>query len=249
MTLKNKKDLLWNWALIILLISLFIYLISNMNLWEQILKTIYPKESTHIYPRANLLILIKEHLFLTIASSFLAVLAGILIGIFVTRPIGSDYRQIVNDIASLAQTFPPVAVLALAVPFLGFGFAPTITALFLYSILPVIRNTISGIQSISPQYIDAAKGMGMGRIQILLKVELPLSLRVIIAGIRISIIINIGTATLGAVVGAGGLGTPIISGLIRDNPSFVLEGAIAAALLALIVDLFIAQIETSLTVY
>ncbi len=89
----------------------------------------------------------------------------------------------------------------------------------------------------------------MGRIQILLKVELPLSLRVIIAGIRISIIINIGTATLGAVVGAGGLGTPIISGLIRDNPSFVLEGAIAAALLALIVDLFIAQIETSLTVY
>ncbi len=151
-----------------------------------------------------------------------------------------------NDISSLAQTIPPIAVLALAVPFIGFGFKPTVLALFLYSILPIIRNSIAGIESVPPTLIEAATGMGMTRAQVLIKIELPISLRVIMAGIRTSVVINVGTATVGAVVGAGGLGTPIISGLVRENPAFVLEGAIAAALLAFIMDQYLAKAEQSL---
>jgi osmoprotectant transport system permease protein len=138
-----------------------------------------------------------------------------------------------------------VAILALAVPFIGFGFKPTIAALFLYSILPVVRNTISGIEAVPPSLIEAAFGMGMTRLQILFKVEIPLAMKVIMAGIRMSVVMNIGTATLGAIVGAGGLGVPIISGLVRQNPAFVLEGALTVCLLAVITDRLIAGIEES----
>ncbi len=154
--------------------------------------------------------------------------------------------EIVGDLSSLGQTIPPVAVLALAVPVLGFGFEPTVVALVLYSILPVIRNTIAGIESVSPDLLEAARGIGMTRMQILREVSLPLALPVIMAGIRISIVVNIGTATIGAVVGAGGLGSIIISGLVRENPAFVLQGAVCAALFALLVDFLLAQTEKTL---
>ena len=147
----------------------------------------------------------------------------------------------------MSQTIPPVAVLALAVPLLGFGGAPTILALFLYSVLPILRNTTSGLMAVPAEVVEAARGIGMTSFQCLFRVELPLSVRTIMAGIRISVVVNIGTATVGAVVGAGGLGTPIVAGLVRQNPSFVLEGAIAAALLAVIADQLLARIEGSLS--
>jgi osmoprotectant transport system permease protein len=152
---------------------------------------------------------------------------------------------IVTDITSFGQTFPPVAVLALAVPALGFGLKPTIVALFLYGLLPVVRNTIAGLRAVPPHLLDAAYGMGMGQWQALLRVELPLSMPVILAGVRISVIINIGTAMIGAVIGAGGLGSPIIAGLVRDNLAFIIEGALPAALLAILADQFLANIENS----
>jgi osmoprotectant transport system permease protein len=190
--------------------------------------------------------LLKEHMVLVFFSSLAATLIGVAVSIAVTRPAGRDFLNLVNDISSLAKTIPPVAVLALAVPFIGFGFKPTVLALFLYSILPVIRNSIAGLESVSGGLLEAARGMGMTRAQVLLKVELPLALRVIMAGVRTSVVINVGTATVGAVVGAGGLGTPIISGLVRENPAFVLEGAIAAALLAFLLDQYLARAEQSL---
>jgi osmoprotectant transport system permease protein len=129
-----------------------------------------------------------------------------------------------------------VAVLALAVPAFGFGFQPTVVALFIYSILPVLNNTISGMEGIPRELTDASRGIGMTKLQILFLSELPLAARVIAAGVRTSVIINIGTATVGAVVGAGGLGVIIIGGLVRDNVAFVFSGAMTAALFALIVD-------------
>ncbi|HCG99158.1 MAG TPA: ABC transporter [Actinobacteria bacterium] len=218
-----------------------------MALWEGLLRFLFPREKVFLYPQANLSQLVGEHLVLVLVSSALAIIVGLSIGIFVTRPAGKDFLRIANELSSLAQTFPPVAVLALAVPLLGFGFKPTITALFTYSVLPILRNTIAGLEGVPLNTIEAASGMGMSRLQILGRIELPLALKVILAGIRISVIVNIGTATIGAVVGAGGLGSPIISGLVRDNPAFVLEGALAAALLALLADFLIGKAEQSLS--
>ncbi len=242
----NKKRTFFSLLYIFLLIGIFFLLILNMDVWQRFLGLIFPGEAEVIYPRANLLELLKEHILLVLASAGAAVFIGIIFGIYVTRPAGRDYLNIVTDISSLAQTIPPVAVLALAVPFIGFGFKPTVLALFLYSILPIIRNTISGLESVPADLIEAAYGMGMTRFRILLKIELPLSLKVIMAGIRTSVVINVGTATVGAVVGAGGLGTPIISGLVRENPAFVLEGALTAALLAFVLDQILGKTEQSL---
>ena len=235
-----------NWLPLIVVSALFLVIVLDMDVLRILLSGLFPGEKEVIYPRANLLVLLKEHMFLVLLSSFAATVIGVSVGILVTRPAGRDYLNLVNDISSLAQTIPPVAVLALAVPFIGFGFKPTVLALFLYSILPVIRNSIAGLESVSSELIEAARGMGMTRSQVLFRVELPLALRVIMAGIRTSVVINVGTATVGAVVGAGGLGTPIISGLVRENPAFVLEGAIAAALLAFILDQYLARAEQSL---
>lgn len=189
-----------------------------------------------IYDRSPFPQMVLEHLYLVGISSGIAILVGVLSGIFVTREIGRDFLPVVNSLSSLGQTFPPVAVLALAVPIVGFGAKPTIIALLIYGLLPIIRNTIAGLEQVPASVLEAAKGMGMSRLQILLQIELPLSMKVIFAGVRTSTIINIGTATLGATIGAGGLGAPIIAGLISDNQAFVLQGTLLVGLFAILTD-------------
>lgn len=233
------------WILLGVALGAFLVLVANTGWWETGLRYLFPGETTVIHPRASLLVLVWEHIQLVAISSSITVIIGIPLGIWVTRPSGRDFLPIVSDITSFGQTFPPVAVLALAVPVLGFGLMPTIVALFLYSLLPVVRNTIAGLRAVPTHLLDAAYGMGMGRLQVLFRVELPLSARVILAGVRISVIINIGTAMIGAVIGAGGLGSPIIAGLVRDNLAFIIEGALPAALLAILADQFLANIESS----
>lgn len=198
-----------------------------------------------LHPRADLLVLVWEHLQLVIISSSLTILIGVPLGIWVTRPSGRDFLPIVTDLTSFGQTFPPVAVLALAVPMLGFGLLPTIVALFLYGLLPIVRNTIAGLRAVPPDVLDAAYGMGMSRMQALVRVEIPLAARVILAGVRISVIINIATAMIGAVIGAGGLGSPIIAGLVQDNLALIIEGAVPAAILAILADQLLANVEGS----
>lgn len=221
----------------------FMIFIFNESLWESIARVIFPTERELVYPRASLPELVREHLILVFVSSSLAVSIGFALGLFVTRRIGREFLSVVNNLTTLGQTFPPVAVLALAVPVLGFGFKPSIVALFLYSLLPVARNTIAGLEAVSQELTAVARGMGMNSMQVLFKVELPLAMKVIMAGVRISVVINIGTATVAAVVGAGGLGSAIIAGLVRDNPAFVLQGALTVALLAIIADMFLASLE------
>lgn len=231
------------WVILAISIGVFAWLISNTGWWEAALKFLFPTETEVLHPRASLLVLVLEHIRLVAISSSLTVLIGVPLGIWVTRPAGRDFLPIVNDITSFGQTFPPVAVLALSVPLLGFGLLPTVVALFLYGLLPVVRNTVAGLGAVPHHLLDAAYGMGMSRTQALLRVEIPLAARVILAGIRISVIINIGTAMIGAVIGAGGLGSPIVAGLVRDNIAYIIEGALPAAMLAILADQLLANIE------
>lgn len=237
----NKK--VRRWIILGLFALLFLLMLIFPEGLKGFLTMIFPGEKDHVYPRAPLTMLVGEHLLLVGISSLAAILIGTTLGIIVTRSWGRDFLTTVNDITALGQTVPPVAVLALAIPFLGFGARPTIVALILYSTLPILRNTISGLESAAPEVVEAARGMGMNKFKVLLLVELPLAVPVIMAGVRTSVVINVGTATLGASVGAGGLGVPIISGLVRENPSFVLQGAAASAFLALLLDRLLALLE------
>lgn len=129
-----------------------------------------------------------------------------------------------------------MAVLALAVPVLGFGEAPILVALILYGLLPILRNTLAGLEGVDATVRQAALGMGMSPFQVLLQVELPLAGRVILAGIRTSVTINIATAAIGSTIGARTLGDPVIAGLVNGNTAYVLQGAILIGMLALTVD-------------
>jgi len=231
------------WIFLAIFVGAFVLLVANMSWWESALRFLFPSESHLIHPRASLLVLVGEHLELVLISSSITILVGIPLGIWVTRPSGKNFLPIITDITSFGQTFPPVAVLALAVPMFGFGLIPTVIALFLYGLLPVVRNTIAGLRAVPAHILDAAYGIGMSRFQALVRVEIPLAARVIMAGVRISVIINIGTAMIGAVIGAGGLGSPIIAGLVQDNIAYIIEGAVPAAILAVIADQLLASIE------
>jgi osmoprotectant transport system permease protein len=218
------------------LLMVFAFLTLSADIWRLSMSWLFPSLDRVIYDMAPFTELVVEHVVLVLVSSGLAALFGLTTGIAVTRSRGRDFLPAVSAFASMGQTFPPVAVLAIAVPVVGFGFKPTIIALFLYGLLPIVRNTITGIDSVDSDVLEAARGMGMTPFQVLKSVEIPLAMPVILAGIRISTVINIGTATLGATIGAGGLGKPIIAGLISENPAFILEGAILVGFFAIIVD-------------
>lgn len=232
------------WAVLIGLSILFFVLVSQDALWERLLRALFPDEAQVLHPRASLLTLVLQHVALITLSSTLTIIVAVPLGIFVTRPYGKPFLPITNDLTALGQTFPPVAVLALAVPLMGFGLRPTVLALFLYGLLPVVRNTVAGLLAVPADVREAAHGIGMTGLQVLLKVEIPLAARVMLAGMRTSVVINVGTAMVGAVIGAGGLGSPIVAGLIQDNQAFIIEGALPAAMLALLLDQSLAGLET-----
>jgi osmoprotectant transport system permease protein len=231
------------WFPFAILAAVFIFLTWDTGAWKWGLGTIFRDRPDLLYPRADPAWLVGEHLLLVGISSILAIAAGVGAGIAVTRPRGMQFLPVAEKLAAVVQTFPPAAVLALSVPALGFGFKPTIVALFLYSVLPILRNTLGGISSVSADAVEAARGMGMTGAQVLVRVEIPLALPVILAGIRTSVIVNVGTATIGATIGAGGLGAPIISGLVNQNPAFLAEGTIIVGLLALTLDAGFAALE------
>ncbi len=195
-----------------------------------------PGTAAVVYQQESFWALTLDHGWLVVASSLAATAIGLGAGVAVTRPAGSAFRPLVETIAAIGQTFPPVAVLAMAVPVLGFGWLPALIALALYGILPVLQGTLAGLGSIPPGVSGVAEGMGMISWQRLYKVELPLAAPVILAGIRTSVIVNIGTATIASTVGASTLGTPIIIGLSGFNTAYIVQGALLVALAAIIVD-------------
>ncbi|MBD3895256.1 ABC transporter permease [Halomonas sp. ML-15] len=218
------------WALLLVTLMLL------MPQLEGVFRLIAPDNRTLIYQRDSFASLVVNHLMLVGVASLCAIVVGMGAAILVTRQWGRDFLPLVGQLASIGQTFPPVAVLALAVPVLGFGSTPTIVALVLYGLLPIVRNTLVGIQGINPGVMESARGMGMSGRQILWQVELPLARPVILAGIRTSVTINIATAAIGSTIGARTLGDPIIAGIVNGNTAFILQGALLIALLALCVD-------------
>lgn len=210
-----------------------------------VMHLLFPYDPRTYYQAASMGQLLAQHLEMVALSSLMSVLVGVGLGVFVTRPAGADFFDVVNDVANFGQTFPPIAVFVLAIPLLGLGFAPTVLALTLYGILPVLFNTIAGIRALPSDVVESARGMGMRPTQVLWRVELPMAAPVILAGVRVSVVINVSTATLGAMAGAGGLGAPIISGLINQDPAVTLQGAVLAALLALGLDALVAAAGTA----
>jgi len=182
-----------------------------------------------------------EHIGLTVIALTIAIFIGLPIGILLTRY--KNLAQSVLGVIGVIQTIPSIALLGFLLPLLGIGVIPAIVALFLYALLPIVRNTYTGIEEVDPSVREAARGMGMTDGQILLKVELPLSVPVIFAGIRTATIINVGIATLCALIGSGGLGEFIFRGIALNNIYMILAGAIPAAILALLFDLILGLIQ------
>ena len=182
-----------------------------------------------------------EHIGLTMAALAIAVSVGLPLGLVLTRR--KKLAGPVLGAVGVVQTIPSVALLGLLLPLLGIGAVPAIVALFLYALLPIVRNTSTGIEEVSAPVREAAQGMGMTDAQILVKVELPLAAPVIFAGVRTATIINVGIATLCALIAAGGLGELIFRGIALNNVKLVLAGAIPAALLALLFDLVLSMVQ------
>ena len=180
--------------------------------------------------------LFLQHLYIVTVSMSIATVIGVTAGILLTRKRLRRYAGICMYIIGLGQTIPSLAVLALAMSFLGIGTKPAIFALTIYSILPIARNTLAGITAVPPELIDAGKGMGMPPIRILMEVEIPNAMTVILTGFRVALIINIGTAALAYVIGAGGLGDLIFTGISLMQTDKLLAGAIPVTLLALFAD-------------
>lgn len=224
----------------------YLALAAMPRVWSAVLGALFPNEACLLYPDATMLQMIGQHFAVVAVSSVLSILIGVSLGVFVTRPAGRDYFDVVQDLTNLGQTFPPVAVFTLAVPLLGFGFEPIVLALTIYGVLPILRNTIAGLESLSAGILESATGMGMSARQRLWRVELPLAVPVILAGVRVSVVINVSTATIGAIANAGGLGTPIINGLVNLDPAVTLQGALLAAGLALILDAYLGVAEAAL---
>ena len=222
---------------------LFITLLSRTDLLGPALHWAFPGIEPVIYRRSSFLTLFLSHFGLVAVASLAAVSVGVSLAVFVTRPAGKDFRAMIDAVATVGQTFPPAAVLAIAVPAVGFGPRPTIIALFLYGLLPIIENAITGLEGVPHAVREAAEGLGMSPWQRLRDVDLPLAAPVILSGIRVSVTIAIGTATIGSTVGALTLGTPIFNGLVANNLAFVLEGALLVALFAIMTDMFFARLE------
>ncbi len=229
----------------VLLMALIVMALA-MSALVPLFHAAFPELERPVYTRAGFMMLLLSHIGLVAAASLPVILVGVGVGIAVTRPGGREFAGIVDTITAIGQTFPPVAVLAIAVPLIGFGAAPTIIALIVYGVLPVVDNTVAGLRSSPPSVIGAADGMGLTARQKLFSVELPLAAPVIAAGIRTSVTIAIGTATIGSTVGALTLGSPIIEGLSGSNTAYVVQGAVLVGLLAVTVDQFFAWLDARL---
>jgi len=228
------------------LIALLLALVLRPEWFTWIFAPLAPEGGPVIYERTSLLSLSLSHLGLVAAASVAATIVAVALAIFVTRPAGAAFRPLSRTITNIGQTFPPVAVLALAVPALGFGAGPTLVALFLYGLLPIFENAITALSTLPPATMEAARGIGLSRWQRLVRVELPLALPVILTGIRLSVVIALGTATIGSTVAARTLGEVIIAGLLTNNTAFVLQGGLIVGLFAVLIYDAMVQIELRL---
>lgn len=186
-----------------------------------------------------------EHLYISFLAILLGIIVAVPLGVLLTRV--PKIANIVIGIVSVMQTFPSLAILAFFIPIFGIGKVPAIIALFVYSMLPILSNTYTGIKNVDKSLMETGKGMGMKGWEMITSIELPLAIPVIMAGIRLSTVYLIGWATLASFVGAGGLGDLIFDGLNLFQPSLILAGAIPSTILALIFDFGLGKLENWMT--
>ncbi|NQP33991.1 ABC transporter permease [Streptococcus suis] len=183
-----------------------------------------------------------EHLYISFISVLFGIVVAVPLGIILTRY--KKTSSFIIGVASFLQTIPSLALLSIMIPFFGIGRRTAIIALFIYSLLPILRNTYTGILSVDEKYIDSAEGMGMSNLQILYYVQLPLSFSVILSGIRLSTVFVISWTTLAAYIGGGGLGDFIFTGLTLYKPSLILMGVIPVTILALVTDIVLRSVQS-----
>lgn len=179
---------------------------------------------------------VREHIELTVVSTILVLLIAIPMGILLTRPIARYATGPTIAVFNVGQAVPSIGVIALFAIIWNIGFWPVVCALVAYTILSVLRNTMVGLTQVDPSVIESARGMGMTKVGVLVRIELPLAVPIIMAGLRTALTINVGTATLAALVGAGGLGEVIVAGIVQNRQFLTVVGAVLVAVLALLID-------------
>ncbi|WP_404409391.1 ABC transporter permease [Jeotgalibacillus malaysiensis] len=209
-----------------------------MNLFQSFIDTVISRQDLIV--EATL-----EHLYLSFTAIFIAIVISLPLGIFISR--NQKVAEFYIGVTAVFQTIPSLALFGFLVPIMGIGFETALIALIIYALLPILRNTYTGITGVDQAVIEAGRGMGMTNSQILFKIELPLSLPFLMAGIRTATVLTVGVATLATFVGAGGLGDVIWRGLQSYNNNLVLAGAIPVALLALLFDFILKLLEKKTT--
>jgi len=230
------------YIVLILLLTLCIVLTVLITNMEWIKEGVYKP-----FPWDDVLNCIRAHIEMVLIAESIVIAIGIPLGILVTRPGFKKLATPVIGGANIGQSIPSLAVIAIMAPILGFGFHSAIVALVIYGLLPVIRNSYTGINNIDPSIVEAARGMGMTRGQIARKIELPLALPVIMAGIRVSTVITVGTAELAVLVGGAGLGRITLTGVFSRQVLTILQGAAPTAALAITMGFVLERIENRMT--
>ncbi|WP_417416743.1 ABC transporter permease [Hoeflea sp.] len=228
------------------LLSLLVAFLLSPDWFEPLLRPLAQENAPAIYNQGSLLTLTLLHLRTVAIATAAATVVAVLLAILVTRPFGAEFLPLSRSLVNVGQTFPPVAVLALAVPVLGFGEKPTLVALFLYGLLPIFENTLTGFATLPGPVLEAARGAGMTDRQRLWRVELPLAMPIILAGIRLSVVVSLATATIGSTVAAKTLGEVIIAGLQTNNTAFVLQGGLIVGAVAILLYDALSAIERGL---
>ncbi|MFS0601468.1 ABC transporter permease [Peribacillus frigoritolerans] len=227
----NKIEIIIRALLVLIIVALLVYTFQSGAFQ-------YIKENS-----GELLYLAGQHMKLVALSSVAAILVAVPLGVFITRPQFRKFEFIVVNFANIGQTVPSIAILALVMSYLGLGWQTAVFALWFSSLLPILRNTIAGIQSVPPSIIDAGTGMGMTQKLILFKLELPNASYAILAGIRTATVINVGSAALAFLIGGGGLGDLIFTGISLYDPGIMLAGAIPVIFLAVAIDFLLGKVE------
>jgi osmoprotectant transport system permease protein len=213
---------------------------------QPLFAALFPDLARPVYLQEPMSVLMWQHIGLVLVSSSIAVIIATVAALATTSKTGLAFKPAMEMLAGMGQTFPPVAVLAVAVPAVGFGELPALIALSIFGVLPVLQATMAGLASVPPSVLDSARAMGMTPRQILTEVQMPLALPLWLAGVRTSVVVNIGTAAIASTVGAKTLGLPIIIGLSGFNTAYVLQGAMMVGLLAIATDLAFDELALAL---
>ncbi|MDY0235590.1 MAG: ABC transporter permease [Gudongella sp.] len=238
---KNRRGIIVAFILSAILAIMVIY----SKGFESILYQLVSSKS-EVGSRTLLRVYFIQHIWMVLLSSLIAVFVGVVLGVFVTTSYGHEFKEPLLKAVSLGQAFPSPALLALTVPLLGYGIEGALIALVIYALMPIIYNVVVGIEEVPKDIVDAAKGMGMTEFEIYIKIKIPLALNVMLGGIRTALVINISATTLAAAVGAGGLGVLVVNGVRTFDMVLILEGAIPVTILAIIVELFLKELQQEL---